>query len=103
MGAHPVMDGCERSLVRNGQRQMMQADIGTAIEGNGALRIGEPPQGEHDAPVGHENRRIVGPAADNIPVQHVAEETLRGLKVGHCESDVMNADGELLGHGYLSL
>ena len=58
MVANALVDRSERRLVRDREREMVQADIGLAVERHRVARIGDAPNGEGHAAIGDEHSRI---------------------------------------------
>ena len=69
-----LIEGIQSGAVGDGEREMVQADVGAAVERDSAVRHLDLPQGDYVVAVGNERGRIVGPFADNAPSQAGAKK-----------------------------
>src|SRR5262249_48151271 len=102
--ARPFRDALVENIqfgsVGDREGEMVQADIGAAVEGDSAVRgLDLPPR--HDAvSIGHEHRWIIGSLADDTPPKAVAEELPRAREVANTQPNMVDAVREFICHQY---
>ena len=97
MVANALVDRSERRLIRDREREMMQADIGLAIEGDRVARIGDAPNGEGHGAIGDEHGRVGIVPAHFLEAQGSAEEARGLVEVANGKTDVVYAVGQSVG------
>jgi hypothetical protein len=97
MIANTLVDHSKRRLVRDREREVVQADIGLAVEGDRVSRIGDTPDRKgHDA-IGNEYGRVRIVPGDFLEAQNPAEEGCGLVKVANGKADVVYAEGQSVG------
>src|SRR6201999_204127 len=76
----------------------MKPDVGATIEWDGGGGIGDAPERERGATVGHECRRILFVPGKLLPAERAAEEGDRRIEVGNGQADMVNTAGQRLVH-----
>ena len=97
MVANALVDGRERRLVGDREREVMQTDIGLAIEGDRVFRIGDTPNGERHAAIGDEHGRVGVVPGDFLEAQSSAEEARGLVEVANGEANVVHTVGQSVG------
>ena len=97
MVANALVDRGERSLVRDREREVVQADIGLAVEGHRVARIGDAPNGEGDAAIGDEHGRVGVVPAHLLEAQSSAEEARGLVEVANGKTDMVHTVGQSVG------
>ena len=87
MVANALVDRSERRLVRDREREMVQADIGLAVEGDRVSRIGDTPNGEGHAAIGNEHGRVGVVPGHLLEAQSPAEKARGFVEVANGKAD----------------
>jgi hypothetical protein len=91
MVANALVHLGKRRLIGNRQREVMQADIGLAIESHGVCGISGAPEGQGHAAVGDEQGRVRFIPAYLLEAQRPAEEARGFVQVANGKPDVVHA------------
>jgi hypothetical protein len=94
MIANALMDRSKRRLVRDRQREVVQADVGLAIERDRVSRIRDTPDRKGYDAIGDEHGRVGLVACDFLKAQSAAEKTSGLVEVANGKADVVHAEGQ---------
>src|SRR5271168_2314208 len=97
MAANALVDRSKRRLVRDRKREVVQADIGLAVERHRVARIGDAPNGESDAAIGDEHGRVGVVPAHLLEAQGPAEEARGLVEVANGEADMVHTVRQSVG------
>jgi hypothetical protein len=98
MGPDSVEDRLQRCFIRDGEGEMMKADIGVAIKCHGGYRVGNAPERDHGTAIRDEERRIIRHTTHDIPPEHMEKKGRRCIKIWHSKTDMVNAKGKTIAH-----
>jgi hypothetical protein len=97
MVRNALVDRGERSLVGDREREVVQADVGLAVESDRVFRIGDTSHGERHAAIRNEHGRVGVVPSHFLEAQSPAEEARGLVEVANGKADVVHAVGQSFG------
>lgn len=101
MVANALVYCSERRLIRDRKREVVQADIGLAIKGDRAVRVGDAPDGEGYGSIGDEHGRVSFIPGDFLEAESPAEKAGGLIEVANGKTDMVHAVRQSIGQSFV--